>query len=274
MRKEPSRFNSGFSLVEVIISAALVLLLSTLFVQAVVGGQQGTQINGEHARASLVAEEGLEALYNLRDNAFSNLVDGSWGLTQSGGTWALTAATDTEDIFTRRISIADIDASTKVATATVTWQEPGGRTGSVSLTSYISDFGQLIPEAKDFSVDISGGHISNNTRLVGVKIKNTGNNPITVSTTTVYWSGGSATSITEIDINGKTVWSPDSNVGYPDAYQASGGSEGMTSVTIGPNSGNPLNNIIFDQSIHGASFTIVFTMSDNSVATTTIPTLL
>lgn len=263
----------AFSLIEVIISSALVLLLATLFINAVLTGETGVAASGMHARASLVAEEGIEAVHNIRDSSFLNLVDGTYGLGQSGGTWALIGTSDTEGAFTRSITISTIDTQTKLVVSTVTWPEAAGRTGSVSLSSYITDFSQLVPQSKSLQVNVSGGHISANTKVVGIKIKNIGASPITLSSTTVAWSGGSAAHFTEVDINGSNPnWASTGAPYYPVGQQVSSSTVGMTpAVLMQPNSQSPINAIVFDNSMHNSIVTITFIMSDNSTYTATTP---
>ncbi len=246
------------------------LLLATLFTNAILSGQEGAVISGAQTRANLVAEEGLEAVRNMRDSTFINVIDGTYGIGQVNGTWTLVGTSDIVDIYTRSVTIQTVDPSTKQVTSTVSWSKNGQRSGTVSLVTYLTDTSLLVPQIKKLQVDISGGHISANTRLVGIKIKNIGSTPITLSTTTVAWVGGSATTLNEIDITGGAVWSG-VGPGYPLANQPSGGSEGLLAVVISPNSAKPINNFVFNANIHGAYFIISFIMSDNSSTTITTP---
>src|SRR3989339_1628826 len=99
----------GFSLVEVILSTAVFVLLVTALVGAYLYGQESTALAGNRARATMLAEEGLEAARNIRDANFSNLSDGTHGLVISGNQWTLSGSSDVTDIFTRSISISIID---------------------------------------------------------------------------------------------------------------------------------------------------------------------
>lgn len=266
------RTKQAFSLIEVIISAALIFLMATVFTNAMLTAQQGGAIAGTQARGLLVAQEGLEAVRNIRDYGFSSLVDGTYGISQNAGTWALSGSNDIEDIFTRSVAIQTVDASTKQVTSTVTWQKPNGRTGSVSLSEYLIDTTQLVPEVKKLLVDISGGKVvgSANSRLTGIKIKNLGSGTITLSTTTVQWVGGAAKNIIEIDINGKAVWMQDGTAGYPPGAQPSPATVGLVPVDIA-NNALPINNFVFDKSVNNAYFIITFIMQDNSSTTITTP---
>lgn len=261
----------GFSLIEIIISSALILLLATLFTNAILAGEEGAVTSGTRTRANLIAEEGLEATRNMRDDSFLNLVNGTYGVAPQLGTWVLGGPSTVVDIFTRTVAIQTIDATTKQVTSTVTWPENGQRVGSVTLVNNLIDTSLLVPQIKSLQIDVSGGHISASSRLVGVKIKNVGANNITLSSTTVSWVGGSQSNLTEVDINGGTRWATTGY--YPTGAQPTGSTVGITPVIMNPNSQTPINNFIFDGDIHGSTFTIGFTMSDNSSTTITLPLL-
>ncbi len=254
---------------EVVVGAALIFVLVSAFTTAVTYGEQGVVIAGQRARASLVAEEGLEAVRTMRDYDFTSLVDGTYGIGQALGTWAFSGTSDTEDIFTRSVSISTVDVSTKLVTSTVTWPVSASRTGTITETAYMIDTSQLVPQAKSLQVDVSGGHVSSNNRLVGLKIKNIGGGTIALSTTTVSWTGGAATVLTEIDIHGQTQWS-DVGPGYPQVDQPSGGSEGIVPVVMSSKSANPINNFVFDKNIHNSTVTVKFIMADTSSTTVSV----
>ncbi len=130
----------GFSLVEVILASALFALFVTALVGAYLYGQESTALAGNRARATMLAEEGLEATRNIRDAAYTNLVDGTWGLTTTSNQWNLFGASDTNDLFTRQVTLSAVDANRKNATSTITWQQNPQRTGSVSLVTRFTNW--------------------------------------------------------------------------------------------------------------------------------------
>src|ERR1041384_6828468 len=102
-----SRTNSnvtqgGFSPVEVLLAATIFGMLVTAIVGAVIYGRNSTDGAGNRSRASLLAEEGLEAVRNIRDASYANLTDGTYGIAQSANQWALSGASDTSGIYTRQ----------------------------------------------------------------------------------------------------------------------------------------------------------------------------
>ena len=123
----------GFSLVEAALASAVFGLLVTALVGAYLYGQESTALAGNRVRAVLLAEEGLEAVRNIRDAGFSNLSDGTFGLTTAGNQWNLSGSQDVSGMFTRQIAVSSVDAARKSVTATVTWQQNLQRSGIVSL---------------------------------------------------------------------------------------------------------------------------------------------
>ena len=126
---------AGFSPVEVLLAATIFGVLVTALTGAIIFGRAATANAGERARANLLAEEGIEAVRNMRDAAYTNLTNGTFGLAQSGGVWTLSGSSDTSGAFTRSITIASVDSVRKTVTATVTW---GSR--QVVVTSQLADW--------------------------------------------------------------------------------------------------------------------------------------
>lgn len=140
MRKGLLVINGGFSLVEVILATSIFALLATSLVGVFLYGQESTAVAGQRARASMLAEEGLEASRNIRDSGFNNLTTGTHGLTIASNQWAFSGTSDINDIFTREIVVTSVDAERKNVTANVTWQQNPSRTGLVSLVTRMTDW--------------------------------------------------------------------------------------------------------------------------------------
>ena len=134
------RGEGGFSLVEVILSAAVFALLIMAIVGAIIYGRESTEVAGSKSRAIAFADEGIEVIRNLRDQSFANLTDGTHGLAISSGEWVLLGASDVNGVFTRQIEIGTINENTKSVTSTVTWQQTPSRTGRVVVSSRITNW--------------------------------------------------------------------------------------------------------------------------------------
>lgn len=161
MKKELSATRKkGFSLVEAIIAVAVF----SIFVVSVAGGlvysYKYVSSSGLGLRAAHLAEEGLEAARNMRDSDFSKLVDGTYGLSSDGTSWAFLGSEDSEDVFVRKITISSIDSNTKEISSEITWPDRGeNRTVSLSerLTNWqaISSQGWDNPSMES-CLDLSG----------------------------------------------------------------------------------------------------------------------
>jgi Tfp pilus assembly protein PilV len=133
------RLDAGFSSVEVLLAATIFGFLVVALIGAIIYGRISGVASGERARAALIAEEGIEAVRNIRDAGFVNLTDGTYGLAQSGNQWALSGSSDVNGIFTRQIIIATVDGNRKTVTANVSWPQ-GSTTAQVSTTSRLTNW--------------------------------------------------------------------------------------------------------------------------------------
>lgn len=136
---------SGFSLVEVLLSVSVFGLIVTALVGGLIYGQQSTAFSGARSRATILADEGLEAVRNIRDENFSNLTDGIHGLAISDNKWTLSGTSDVTDIFTRAITISPVDANRKQVFSTVTWPQTPLENGGVVLSTYLTQWKKSTP---------------------------------------------------------------------------------------------------------------------------------
>ncbi|MDD5416184.1 MAG: prepilin-type N-terminal cleavage/methylation domain-containing protein [Candidatus Daviesbacteria bacterium] len=139
------KVQSGFSLVEVLLAVSVLGLIVIALVGSLIYGQESTVLSGARSRATMLADEGLEAVRNIRDAGFSNLTDGPHGLAISGNQWTLSGTSDTTDIFTRSLTITSVDANRKQVISNVTWSQTPQRSGAVILTTYFTDWNKSTP---------------------------------------------------------------------------------------------------------------------------------
>lgn len=135
----PKKSNSGFSLVEIVLASGVLALLSIIFLGILTYGQESTVRAGQRTRAVFLAQEGLEAARSIRDQNFSNLTVGNFGLG-SDGQWSLITQPEIIDIFTRTISIADVDLHTKQIVSKVQWKQAGATVVDISLSTLLTDW--------------------------------------------------------------------------------------------------------------------------------------
>ena len=155
--------NTGFSLVEVILALATFALMVTGMVGAYMYGQQTIAFAGNLSRATLLAEEGLEAARNIRDENFQNLTPGSYGLNVENNQWILSGTEDHDDLFVRQLTIEDVDADRKKITSTVNWNN-GVKANKVSLETYLTYWRRVVELTKNWykafemsQLNITGG---------------------------------------------------------------------------------------------------------------------
>lgn len=128
----------GFSLIEIILSLALLSLFVTALAGGWLYGQEASRLSGSRLQAILYAEEGLEAVRNIRDESFNNLSDGNHGLAVSGNEWGFSGTQDINGDYTRQITISTVDSNRKDIISTITWQQNLQRSGVVSLATRLA----------------------------------------------------------------------------------------------------------------------------------------
>src|SRR3989304_7253015 len=90
---------TGFSLVEVLLSAAMLAFLVTAMVGALIVGRESVATSGAQNRAIFLAEEGLEATRGVRKDAYANLIDGAHGSATTANKWVFSGTSDITGIF-------------------------------------------------------------------------------------------------------------------------------------------------------------------------------
>jgi len=159
--------NLGFTIIEVLVACSIISVSMFALVQTAQKGMQLSIYSLDKSQASLLLEEGAEAIKSIRDNDWTVVaVDGSYHLYFNISTkiWVLDASTTSlagcipsypiDSFFDRTITISSvnrdssnddivtsggtIDPKTKKVTVTVTWSSSGGP-HTKDLSFYISD---------------------------------------------------------------------------------------------------------------------------------------
>lgn len=252
---------SGQSLIEVLIALSIFVVgiatIGFLVLDANVSSRQGV----ERTQAILLAKEGLEAARSIRDADFDNLTAGGHGIALSGNKWIFSGTSDTQDQFTRTITITDVDVDTKKIDGVVTWQFTEARQNSVTLTDYLTDWNQTQGQAGNMSVDISTVSLNppDNNQLRNITIQNIGVTTIIIDKITVWWNN--TNKLKQIRIDGINVFGP---VTDPDALP-SGTEIDINNFSMASGSGvKTVNFIKFTGDMSGTDFIIKFIMTDGS----------
>jgi Tfp pilus assembly protein PilV len=151
----------GSTLLEVLLSIAVLAIIVTPIVGMVTVHTQNLIRAQQRVHAGYFAEEGLEASRSIRDADFSLLVDGVHGITRSSGVWEYSDEHDESGIYSRTITIAPLTDFIKEVVSTVTWSSSQGIEKSVSATTHFLDpaiANQIfINPVLASCVDLSGG---------------------------------------------------------------------------------------------------------------------
>ncbi|MFH1188836.1 MAG: LamG-like jellyroll fold domain-containing protein [bacterium] len=137
------RRNEGMNLIEVILAGSIFVIGVTALVSMLLYGQEGTVSGGEQSRAVFLAEEGLEAIRNIRDEAWNEIEAGTGAVMVGGSEWVYVPGPGEviDSFYTRTVTIEDVcrdssnlivdcpgsytDLYTKKATVDVTWKKRG-----------------------------------------------------------------------------------------------------------------------------------------------------
>lgn len=162
LKSKNLKLDGGFSVIEILLAAALFLIFSSGAVGIIIHGHRMNLLGEQQAVATQFANEGIEAIRSIKNQNFSTLSNsycatGS-GIQKSGLVWALeaTGTSDTFDtIYNRVIKICDVqrDASgnivasggtndpyLKKVTSTVFWNAGTTRADSVILSTYYTNW--------------------------------------------------------------------------------------------------------------------------------------
>ncbi len=150
-------FTQGFTLVEVLISSAIILAIviallavHSMYLKTALG-------NAESIQASYLAEEGLEVVRFWRDSSWNGKIaplslNTAYGLSFSGSTWSTTTSR-TVGSFERSITVTavmrnassdivsaggSVDSDTLLITSSVSWSK-GGATTTKSISTYLTN---------------------------------------------------------------------------------------------------------------------------------------
>lgn len=153
-------YRSGQSVVEVIVAVSIFVIIAASSVITILGSFMTSRLAEEQTQASFYASEGIGAVSSIRDQNWSNLIDGNYGLTASGGQWAFAGTSDLLGKFTRSVQISSVardasgnivdiggttDTNTKKITANITWNFVPSRLSSISTTTYLTNWQEVYP---------------------------------------------------------------------------------------------------------------------------------
>ncbi len=130
--------NKGFSLVEAVLAGALLGILTTGILGIVWYGEQSIAEAGNRNRAIFLADEALEAVRSIQDANFNDVTAGTHGLSVQNHVWTFSGVSDATDIFSRKVTVHDIDANHKEISASVEWSVHGKYFTQITATTSLT----------------------------------------------------------------------------------------------------------------------------------------
>ncbi len=133
---------AGQSVFEILIAIGIFAIASTAAFQVFFGGQKLSIDSQNNNLANDYGRQGLEAVRNIRARNWNELTNGSHGLVYQNNEWMFSSSSvnDSKDIFTRTVAVATVDANTKIATSTITWQSGDGRMQTTELIESLTNW--------------------------------------------------------------------------------------------------------------------------------------
>lgn len=150
MKKFIYNYESGMSIVEILLAVATFSLLTVAVIGGIIYGVQGPTISGTQIRAQQLLDEAGEAVRNIRDSdAFSTFTEGTYIITTVGGVWGLQPIADPatqaeliDTTFSRYLTIGS-GVSGKNVTAYILWNQ-GSVSRSINSSNYLTDWQDII----------------------------------------------------------------------------------------------------------------------------------
>ena len=270
--------NRGSSLLEVIMAIGLFAIITSNIVVLYLGAFSSNLHDKEKLEATAYLIEGTEALRSIKDFNFSNLTNGTYGLSKANGYWELLGSSDINGQFTRAVTISDVrrdsncdivasggtpDPNSKFANVQINWELEKGNATSISAEQYFNNWKNptVCSLPANIVVDVTNISLQNgNKDVVGITIENTGGQDITIDKILVSWTGGaSGNKLKTITINGTDVWT---------GTASSGTDNDITDFVLTAGAGPyTIDKLSFSKNIQGGTLSITFTMLDTSQTT-------
>lgn len=157
-----SKIQAGFSVIEVILAAAIFVTFATGAVVVVISGIDNNRLGSEMTIANQFNTEGMEAVRSIKNQSWTTFIAkadaGNTGVTNGSGTWVFNGTNNvfpSDTRFTRTINVTSAqrdvsgnivssggvnDANTKKVIVATTWNFTAARPESVSFIQYLTNW--------------------------------------------------------------------------------------------------------------------------------------
>jgi hypothetical protein len=136
----------AFSLIEALLAVALFSASASMMITTMISAQDSNLAAANLNKASLMAEEGLDAVKSIRNEFFTNITDGDYQIAITSGAYTLQPGIETIDTFTRQVTIDSnaLDTYHKRVTVEVTYPNRTGANRLVQAQTIITDWQRTI----------------------------------------------------------------------------------------------------------------------------------
>lgn len=248
---------------EVLVSFGLLIAGSLALAAFAVNIRPLASHGPDETRASFIAEEGLAATRAIRNRDFNLLADGAHGIAFTINGWSFSGQSDTQDEFTRQITITANGNRLKKITSSVT-----GPKSAVSFSTVLADIRQDTGIARGVTFDLSGSNLSDgNKELKGMKITNATASSVTIDKVTAWWDDQNAR-IQSVKL-GTDVWTFN-GTGSPVGKQPSGTELDIVDFVLNGGQSENETEFKFNGPVATVNFIVQFTFIDGSSAYVTV----
>lgn len=177
---------AGQSLIEVLFGLTLAVMAISSISYLYLNAEANARAVSEHVRAEGLAQEGLAAAAAIAQEDFGSLSAAAHGLTLENGRWTFSGSSDETEQFTRVITLRKLSAGVFEVASTVSWSGYGGRDGSISVASAVSNWRQNTGSAAALTIDLSNlVYSSGGTIIDGISLLS--DSSLSATGLTLYW---------------------------------------------------------------------------------------
>ncbi len=249
----------GQSLLEILFAIALFSVGVVTIGYLIVDSSSSMRYGIEALQAESLAREGVVAVRTIRDDSFSRLIPGTYGVVLEDGLWALTPGSDTTGKFVRTVTIDEQSEGVREVVSTVLWDFHEGVEKQVRHTAHLTNWMYTEGDAALLEINPTESLLTaSGTLLTGLTIRNTGERPISVVGMMVQWD--SQALLTGVRIEGTLVFTASSSEAVPSHTEFE-----IAPYSLIENTGDHTIDLIeFTESVADSDFIITFIMSDES----------
>ncbi len=154
-------------MLDVLIGLAVFAIIVSGIIYAMLFSQQGILRSGDHIRAVFLNQKAIAAVKSMRDRDVSLLTEGAYGITLGvSGMWEFSGSgTVSSDGYVTTVTVEPLDGENYRVAATTSWEHPIAGSGSITLTTDITDWHRVKIASNWSSIALDGAYVDDGTPL-------------------------------------------------------------------------------------------------------------